>query len=387
MSRHQSHLSSAIKIIKTHKPGEPLQHHLKKFFAADKKYGSKDRKTISGLCYNFYRIGKALPAMDTGHRVLAATFLCNEQPNNLLAELQPEYNSRIQNGIEEKCEYLGIITRQLFPFSAQLSPQINDDAFAKSFLKQPLVYLRIRPGRTEKLLNKLTDAALVFTKINETCIAFKNAVKIDEAIALNKDAVVQDAGSQQVFKYLLPKINEFKSPVEVWDCCAASGGKSILLYDIFNGRISLTVTDIRENILQNLRNRFKDAGIKNYTHFVADLSANANMLFTKKFDIVICDVPCTGSGTWARTPEQAAFFKESDIAAYEEKQQKIASAAATYLNGDGILFYITCSVFVKENENMVQKIVNSNNLKLLHSEYIKGYENLADTMFVAVFKK
>ena len=59
MSHHHSHLTSAVKVIQTHKKGEPLVHHLKRFFAADKKYGSKDRKQITSLCYNYYRLGAA----------------------------------------------------------------------------------------------------------------------------------------------------------------------------------------------------------------------------------------------------------------------------------------------------------------------------------------
>ena len=59
MSHHHSHLITAVKVLQSHKDGEPLVHHLKRFFAADKKYGSKDRKQISALCYNFYRLGNA----------------------------------------------------------------------------------------------------------------------------------------------------------------------------------------------------------------------------------------------------------------------------------------------------------------------------------------
>ena len=77
LSRHNSHISSAIKVIETAAPGEPLVHHLKKFFAADKKYGSKERKAIASLCYNYYRIGKALPEKMMEEKIIAAVCLFN----------------------------------------------------------------------------------------------------------------------------------------------------------------------------------------------------------------------------------------------------------------------------------------------------------------------
>jgi len=52
----------------------------------------------------------------------------------------------------------------------------------------------------------------------------------------------------------------------VWDCCAASGGKSILAKDVF-GNITLTVSDIRKSILHNLRKRFSEAGIEKLSFF------------------------------------------------------------------------------------------------------------------------
>jgi 16S rRNA (cytosine967-C5)-methyltransferase len=95
----------------------------------------------------------------------------------------------------------------------------------------------------------------------------------------------------------------------LWDCCAASGGKSILAYDQFSS-LKLTVSDVRASILSNLRKRFERAGIRHYASFVADITSPRFQL-NKTFDIVLCDVPCSGSGTWSRTPEQLSFFARS----------------------------------------------------------------------------
>ncbi len=387
MSRHHSHISSAIKIIETAVAGEPLVHHLKRSFAADKKFGSKDRKSITALCYNYYRLGKALPEKTTEEKIIAGTFLCNAESNELLAAVAPELNEKIAWPTEMKFAILKTVTSDMLPFAEELSNEIDPKKFSLSFLIQPLLFLRIRPGKSESVIEKLTEAKLPFEKITNSCIALPQGSKTDEVLVLNKEAVVQDRNSQQVFSYLKKQNFPLPKDVRVWDCCAASGGKSILLYDLLHGIADLQVSDVRANILNNLRSRFKDAGIKKYHAFTADLTTVFSLVPPQQFDLIICDAPCTGSGTWARNPEQLSFFNEKSIEGYAEMQKKIASAALPYLKEGGLFFYITCSVFTKENEMAVEYLKEKFHLRLLQMEYLKGYEMQADTMFVAVLTK
>ena len=175
----------------------------------------------------------------------------------------------------------------------------------------------------------------------------------------------------------------------MWDCCAASGGKSILAFDLMRN-IELTVTDTRKNILENLEARFLKAGIKNYTSFVCDLSLNplpVKMKQLQPFDFIIADVPCSGSGTWARTPEQLKYFSKENIEKYALLQQKIVCNAGNFLKAGGYFLYITCSVFKKENEDNVEFIKNELHFDLIEFRYLKGYEMQADTLFAALFQK
>jgi 16S rRNA (cytosine967-C5)-methyltransferase len=384
LSRYHSHITSAIKIIETAKVGEPLVHHLKKSFAANKKFGSKDRKSISSLCYNFYRIGNALKNKTIEERILAATFLCNNTSNDLLAVLAPDFNTHIKLSVEKKCGQLNINAKHIFPFENEVGEGIDKTAFAYSFLKQPLFFVRLRPHSMVKLLTKLVEEKITFEEINTSCIALPQGTKVEELFLLNKEIVVQDRNSQQVFNYLQkPEVFLSKDAV-VWDCCAASGGKSILLYDMLHGHVNLHVSDVRANMLNNLRTRFKEAGIKKYHAFTADLMKDTKIISEKKCDIIVCDAPCTGSGTWARTPEQLAFFDQKNIASFVQIQQKIAATAIKSLKQTGLFFYITCSVFKKENEEVVMYLKEKFHLQVLQMEYLKGYNVQADTMFVTV---
>jgi 16S rRNA (cytosine967-C5)-methyltransferase len=216
---------------------------------------------------------------------------------------------------------------------------------------------------------------------------------VEDFFIIDKEVVIQDYNSQQVLNFLKDEAiqNGFsgksKHVIAAWDCCAASGGKSILLTDIFHNKIDLTISDIRASIVLNLHLRFKRAGIKEYKYFISDISQADFTPVASDFDLVICDAPCTGSGTWSRTPEQLCFFKEQSITEYSNLQQKIITHVLPHLQTGGMFIYITCSVFKQENEMIAAFIQEKFNCKLRHQQLLEGYNRKADSMFVAVFEK
>jgi len=336
--RSHSYLNTAQKIIQSYDGSLPFTVWIKQFFKTDKKYGSKDRKEISHACYCFYRLGTSLSNLNFEERILVALFLCSNQSNKIIEELKPEWQSLINIPLNEKIKFLSAENEveNIFPFAGELSSEINNTSFNLSFLIQPDLFLRIRPGKKEIVLNKLGKASISFELINDECIRLSNQIKIDEVLKLDEEAVVQDLNSQRTIDILnnsKPKAQNSK--LSSWDCCAASGGKSILLYDYFP-TVDLTVSDVRESILINLQKRFLRVGIKHYNSFVADVSS-PNFSIKNKFDIVICDAPCSGSGTWSRTPEQLRFFKKEKIDYYSDLQKKIVSNAAKAISKNGCL--------------------------------------------------
>jgi len=98
-------------------------------------------------------------------------------------------------------------------------------------------------------------------------------------------------------------------------------------------------------------------------------------------------VPCTGSGTWSRAPEQLYFFQPQKIKEYQALQKKIVANAISYLKRESYFLYITCSVFKAENEDVIKFIQNNFQLTLIKSELLTGYNKKANTMFAALFKK
>jgi len=385
--KYFSYLNTAAEITGLYKGQQPFHLFIKDFFRQYKKYGSSDRKQITHLCYCYFRLGASFKNITVPEKILTALFLCSEQDNEMLARLKPGWNEKISLSVEEKCAFLDIPfeTLHVFPCTDELSGDISKNDFILSHFTQPDVFLRIRPGYRQSVLHKLEQEHINFSLPAENCVALPSTTKIDSIIDINKEAVVQDYSSQ-LTGALLQLAKPMDLPVTIWDCCAASGGKSIMAKDIL-GNIDLTVSDVRESVLVNLKKRFAEAGIQHFTTLVTDLAAPPVNLVPGTFRLIIADVPCTGSGTWGRTPERLSFFDKKEINRYTHLQQKIVSSVMPYLETNGFFLYITCSVFKKENEDMAGFIRENFAAELVKMESIKGYTVKADTMFAAIFRK
>jgi 16S rRNA (cytosine967-C5)-methyltransferase len=400
--KYFSHLNTAVQLLQQYNGSQPFGSFIKQHFSQHKKYGSKDRKNISQLCYAFFRLGKALPQLPAEERIVTALFLCSHEPNELLQHLKPEWHSQTHLPLPEKLQLVNndqrptgqVLTMyDLFPWRDALSDGIAYEQFCASFFTQPDLFLRLRPGVAPMVKNKLQQAGIPFREMGPSCVALPNASKIDAVIETDKEAVIQDLSSQRIGELMelirdsMSRSSTFaKASVNTWDACAASGGKSILAHDIFH-RIDLTVSDVRKSILINLEKRFAAAGIKNYKAFIADLSNSPLTIHHSPFDIIITDVPCSGSGTWSRTPEQLYYFEPQQIDRYSALQKKIVGNAIPHLKPGGFLLYCTCSVFSKENEEVAQFIQEQHSLQLIQSALFTGYDKKADTLFGAVFQK
>jgi 16S rRNA (cytosine967-C5)-methyltransferase len=386
------YLKTAAAFVEGYDGSVPLQHYLKAKFSAERKYGSKDRKNITHLCYSYFRLGHFLKNINTEDRIRVALFLTSADEwkgifnEELLALWDRDLEERIAI-VEQR--FPGNKVADIFPWQEELSDGIDKQRFTLSHLNQPYLFIRIRPGKEITVKNKLTNASILFTQVSPNCISLPNSSKLEDILELNKEYVVQDLNSQRVGEFL--KIESVKSKGEnevvctkVWDCCAASGGKAIMAYDLIPN-IQLTVSDVRPTIIHNLKNRFEEANISNYYSFVADLLQHQDSIPNAPFNLIVCDAPCSGSGTWGRTPEQLYFFSTADIKRYSSLQKKITSNVIPFIKPAGYLLYITCSVFKKENEEVVEFIKEQFHLQLIKMELLKGYDKKADTMFAALF--
>jgi 16S rRNA (cytosine967-C5)-methyltransferase len=302
-------------IIKTYDGSLPLAHFLKNYFRQYPILGSRDRKILSAMAYGFYRCGKGI-----GN---------NEWLNGLMAQCPPVPKGHVRAGLNDNrlltiplAELLADVPfelNKLFPPDMPLSDGMSKKEWLGSMLVQPNLFIRVRKDNG-KIMSLLNGQNIPYTFITDTCLSLPNGAKID-ALLPPDTYVVQDASSQQTGNYFNPKKNE------LWyDCCSGAGGKSLLLKDMEPG-VRLTITDLRESIIYNLQQRFRQYRHILPTAHVTDV-ANKELLDkalgTKQFDSIICDAPCTGSGTWARTPEQLYFFDPAAVEQFSTLKQTLA---------------------------------------------------------------
>ncbi len=376
-------LKTFFNILEAYHSDQPLHRFLPQYYRQNKQMGSTDRRIAGRLIYNYFRLGNALANKPPEERLFVAEFFCNDKPNSFLIHFKPEWELYLPLPPEDKIskiqkEYPDFNLQDVFPMLRHLTQDINQWKFLTSFFMQPDLFIRVRTGQEKRVMKLLADADVRFQIIDNQTFALPIGTKLDVVIPDRSVYEIQDLSSQKTGAFFKPKKWD-----KWWDCCAASGGKSLMLFDE-QPDLKLLVSDNRENILDNLDERFRNAGLKNYHKKVLDLTLNQSLyLHDYAFDGIIFDAPCSGSGTWGRTPEMLTQFEEHKIKFYTQLQKKIAQNVVGYLKKDAPLIYITCSVFKDENEEQVLWLQKTFDLRLASQELIKGYDDKADTLFVA----
>ena len=101
MSRAYSHINTAAKILGEYRGTEPFSIALRTFFSANKKYGSRDRKQISQLCYSYLRAGHLLKGWELPEAIIVAVFIGAHESNDLISEIKPEWVDKCHWSFED----------------------------------------------------------------------------------------------------------------------------------------------------------------------------------------------------------------------------------------------------------------------------------------------
>ncbi len=365
--REDIQMRNAVQVITSYDPKHPLHLHLKAYCRERKQIGSKDRKILAALVFGYFRAkgNRTVQSIQQGI-VKGAT-----QP--LLEGFYNYWKDKIETddgGVSSDETY--------FPLFDHISAQVEKTSFIKNHFDQPKIWIRCKRAMQTEIITELKNRKYEFEVINERTISFSQNYPLDQLPSFVAGYFeMQDIASQQTDDFFHPQKNE-----AWWDCCAGAGGKSLLLLEK-QPQIQLFVSDIRPSILQNLRERLNKNGFLNYNTFVTDLLLSENLTRLPLFDGVIADVSCSGSGTWARSPEWLSYFKKEMLDHYVDLQRKIISNVQQKLKPGGQLIYITCSVYADENENNVAWFTENFPLQLNEEKYIQYSVEGGDTMFVA----
>ena len=173
------------------------------------------------------------------------------------------------------------------------------------------------------------------------------------------------------------------------DCCAAPGGKSVLLAKKCGSVTSFELHAHRVDLIRQYKMRM---GVENVTELQKDSSV-FDPVYEEKFHAVLCDAPCSGYGTVSENPDVKLFRKKEDLLALQKSQQAILSAVCRYVKKGGYLYYSTCSLFECENDNTVTEFLKAHSdfevekidSPLCHEKKKHGLQFLPDTAYGAGF--
>jgi 16S rRNA (cytosine967-C5)-methyltransferase len=141
--------------------------------------------------------------------------------------------------------------------------------------------------------------------------------------------------------------------MQVLDLCAGAGGKTLALAAVMQNTGQIYAYDADKKQLRPIFERLKRAGARNVQVMDAGDEAALTAL-GPRFDLVLVDAPCTGSGTWRRKPDSKWRVKPANIPERQAEQRRVLDLGAQMTRSGGALVYVTCSVLPEENRDQVE---------------------------------
>jgi len=233
-------------------------------------------------------------------------------------------------------------------------------ALCKANNEMPPLTIRINKIKTssEELAQKLKAEGFSYTttKFSPDGIVLTDSTQPIQKTDFFREGLlrIQDEGAQIVSYLLNHKNNE-----NILDVCAGTGGKTTHLA-IMNNDGHILAIDRHAAKLAELRKETDRLGISNIQTKQADLGITLPIELTEKFDQVLVDAPCSGTGTLRRNPEIKWRLKAADLEGYAATQKTILQNAAGAVKKGGRLIYCTCSLLPAENEDVIRQFLVNN---------------------------
>jgi 16S rRNA (cytosine967-C5)-methyltransferase len=139
--------------------------------------------------------------------------------------------------------------------------------------------------------------------------------------------------------------------VRVLDYCAGGGGKSLALAAWLGASVDAHDIDVKR--MRDIPVRATRAGVQVTQKARKHLSKGA-------YDVIFVDAPCSGSGTWRRAPAAKWDMTPEKLEQLQNVQGEILQSVTPYLKPDGVLIYVTCSIFNYENQSVVTDFLTKN---------------------------
>ena len=329
----------------------PLDLFLSHYFKANTALGSKDRQLIAQAAYGMSRwkslldflIGKH-PSWEQRYALFrgfqpANYLMLNAIPLHVRVSFPEELFFLIKEGYGEDK-------------AIELCQICNSEA---------PVTLRVNPLKTtrEQLLarwqNHFETIPCVYSSYGIQC---KKRIPLT-ALPEFKEGFfeIQDEASQ-----LVASLVKAEPGQQVIDYCSGAGGKTLAFAAFMENKGQIYLHDVRPQILEQAKKRLKRAGIQNAQFLIEGHPALQKL--RKKMDWVLADVPCSGSGTLRRNPDQKWKFSLALLNRLVGQQRMIFEKALSFLKQGGRIVYATCSLLPAENEKQIEHFLKTYDLAL-----------------------
>jgi 16S rRNA (cytosine967-C5)-methyltransferase len=316
-----------------------LPARIESLLRGDRRFGSRDRRLYRELTYTALRI---LPWIES---------LSDDEALGLIAHFATDLPATAAF----RARYATTPPRTLNP--DDLLPDWLRDECPEAFqpphrdavLARAPVWIRLQDDDRQAVLAALTTAGLPAPESSVLPDAWRYPP--DTAVAATEPyesgrVEIQDLGSQLLLACAAP------APGEHWlDACAGAGGKTLQLARLVRPRGSVAAYDIRSRALEELRARATRARLDN-VKIVREPEGT--------YDAVLVDAPCSGNGTWRRSPHLKWTTSPADLAAAAERQLSLLQRFSRQVAPGGRLVYATCSLCRTENDAVVARFLAAN---------------------------
>jgi 16S rRNA (cytosine967-C5)-methyltransferase len=357
-------LHSVIELVETilSNPKKPADAVMQSYFRNRRYIGSSDRRSIGDSVYGVLRnaqgIQEALAITTPRLLVFAHCILDKKDTLGEIQYLCGEGYGPALLSLEEQQILSDLKPYNPYAIPKWLEAHLNDQALIKSLHDQATVDIRVNSLKNHRdailTLLKLEGFEVTATPISPIGIRFgKRQPLSNHELWENGTLEVQDEASQ-----IASLLCNAQPGMQVLDYCAGAGGKSLSLAATMQNKGNLILSDIHPHRLQRAKERLRRAGVTTYQ--LKDIAKDNNWFKRQhnRFDRVLVDAPCTGTGTWRRNPDLKNRLTPIDLEELVTLQRKILDQAQQFVKPGGRLVYVTCSVLQAENDQQVAWLLN-----------------------------
>lgn len=344
-------IQAAIDVLDAVLAGEAAERALTNWARASRFAGSGDRAGLRDLVFDALRCLRSYAALGgarTGRGLmLGALRAAGEDPAASFgagpyapAALLPDEASH-QPAPLTRAERLDLPDWLLDRFDLSLGP--DAEAAALALRSRAPVFVRVNQSKASVTgtMARLAQDQIAARRHGDIDCALEiteNARKLQNSGAFADGWIeLQDASSQAAVRRV-----PLAAGQSVLDFCAGGGGKALAFAD--RGAL-VTAHDISPERMGDIPRRAARAG--------QQIRVEPDAAALGRFDVVFCDAPCSGSGTWRRAPEAKWRLTPERLQALRAMQAEVLRAAATHVRPGGLLAYATCSVLTEENAAQV----------------------------------